>query len=200
MKIKVKGLKGINIITYQEIYDHLRKEKYNESLQEIPDNFLQELANYIDDKKQILAKEDSSLFSDTLKVTRKQLDNSISLIKEIFSIRNKKILNLSFAAAITGVSNRDTDNLLDHERKLFENTVKQLEENQKKILTYFEGKQEKQPELKNLFIRFKEEVPAFSLFDGSEIGPFKQGEVANLPKEIASILINDKKASQIDIE
>jgi len=200
LKIKVKGLKGINMITYQEIYDHLRKEKYNESLQEIPDNFLQELANYIDDKKQILAKEDSSLFSDTLKVTRKQLDNSISLIKEIFSIRNKKILNLSFAAAITGVSKRDTDNLLDHERKLFENTVKQLEENQKKILTYFEGKQEKQPELKNLFIRFKEEVPAFSLFDGSEIGPFKQGEVANLPKEIASILINDKKASQIDIE
>lgn len=188
------------MITYQEIYDHLRKEKYNESLQELPENFLQELASYIEDKKQILSKQDTSLFSDTLKVTRKQLDNAISLIKEIFSIRNKKVLNLSFAAAITGVSKRDTENLLSHESALFESTVKQLEENQKKILTYFEGKQEKELELKNLFIRFKEEVPAFSLFDGSEIGPFKQGEVANLPKEIASILINDKKASQIDVE
>lgn len=188
------------MITYQEIYDHLRKEKYNESLQEIPDNFLQELATYIEDRKQVLTKQDSNLFSDTLKVTRKQLENSISLIKEIFSIRHKKVLNLSFAASITGVSKRDTDNLFDHEKILFENTVKQLEENQKKIMSYFEGKQEKASELKNLFIRFKEEVPAFSLFDGSEIGPFKQGEVANLPKEIASILINDKKAFQIDIE
>lgn len=188
------------MITYQEIYDYLRKEKYNEALQELPDNFLKDLSGYIEDKKQVLAKENTSLFSDTLKVTRKQLDNAISLIKEIFSIRNKKVLNLSFAAAITGVSKRDTENLMDHEKSLFESTVKQLEENQKKILTYFEGKHEQEPELKNIFLRFREEVPAFLINDGSEIGPFKQGEVANLPKEIASILISDKKAAPIDID
>jgi len=196
----VKNPRFLSMITYQEIYDNLRKEKYNEALQELPENFLKDLSTYLEEKKQVLAKENSSLFSDTLKITRKQLDNAISLIKEIFSIRNKKVLNLSFAAAITGVSKRDTENLMNHEKALFESTVKQLEENQKKILSYFEGKSESEPELKNLFIRFKEEVSAFLLQDGSEIGPFKQGEVANLPKEIAAILISDKKALQIDID
>lgn len=188
------------MITYQEIYDILRKEKYNEALQELPDNFLRELAVYLDDKKQILNKQDTSLFSDTLKITRKQLDNTISLIKEIFSIRNKKVLNLSFTGAITGVSKRDTENLLEHEKLLFEQTVKQLEENQKFLLKYFEGSVEKEKELKNLFIRFKQEVPAFLIPNGSEIGPFKAGDVANLPKEIASILLEDKKAFEIDVE
>ncbi len=188
------------MITYQEIYDILRKEKYNEPLQDLPASFLKELAMYLEDKKQILSKSETSLFSDTLKVTRKQLDNTVSLIKEIFSIRNKKVLNLSFTAAITGVSKRDTEHLLDHEKLLFEQTVKQLEENQKFLLLYFEGKVEKEKDLKNLFLRFKQEVPAFLLPDGSEIGPFKTGDVANLPKEIASIILADKKAVEIDVE
>lgn len=188
------------MITYQEIYDILRKEKYNEAIQDLPKNFLQELASYLEDKKQFIEKQKSSLFSDTLRMTRKQLDNALAIIKEIFAIRNKKILNLSFTAAQTGVSKRDTENLLEHERKLFENTVKQLEDNQKIILQSLDGKLEEKKELKNLFIRFKEEVPAFVAGDGSEIGPFKIGEVANLSKEIARVLIEDGKAVQIDIE
>jgi DNA replication initiation complex subunit (GINS family) len=188
------------MITYQEIYDILRKEKYNETLQELPTNFLQELAEYLREKKQIVEKDNGSLFSDTLKITRKQLDNTISLIKEIFSIRNKKVLNLAFTAAMTGVSKRDTENLLEYEKKLFESSVSQLEENQKKLLQSLEGQGEKSQELKNLFIRFKSEVQAFMLPDGSEIGPFRPGDVANLPKEISQILISDNKALEIDAD
>jgi DNA replication initiation complex subunit (GINS family) len=188
------------MITYQEIYDILRKEKYNEALQELPENFLKELSEYISDKKQIVDKDTGSLFSDTLKITRKQLDNTISLIKEIFSIRNKKVLNLAYTAAMTGVSKRDTENLLEYEKKLFESSLAQLEENQKQLLISLEGHGEKTKELTNLFIRFKEQVPAFLLPDGSEIGPFKIGDVANLQKDVAQILITDSKAIEIDAD
>lgn len=188
------------MITYQEVYDILRKEKYNEALQDLPENFLSELAFYLEEKKQVLDKQGNNLFSDTLKATRKQLDNTISIIKEIFSIRNKKILNLAFTAALTGVSKRDTDTLLDQEKKLFESTVTHLEENNKKILQYLDGNFEKKKDLKNLFLRFKQEVPSILLPEGGEIGPFRAGDIANLPKDVAQILISDGKAIEIDAE
>jgi DNA replication initiation complex subunit (GINS family) len=188
------------MITYQEIYDILRKEKYNEALQELPREFFKELAEYIADKRKLLSREsDSTLFSDTLRMTRKQLDNALSVIKELLAIRERKVLNLAFAAAQTGVTKRDTDNLLEHERDLFEISVKKLEENQKLIKKRLEGvEQGEGKDLKNLFIKFKQDIPAFLGPDGQEFGPFKEGEIANLAKEIVDILISDGKAMVID--
>jgi len=188
------------MITYQEIYDILRKEKYNEALQELPRDFFKELAEYIADKRKLLSREsDSALFSDTLRMTRKQLDNALSVIKELLAIRERKVLNLAFAAAQTGVTKRDTDNLLEHERDLFEISVKKLEENQKLIKKRLEGvEQGEGKDLKNLFIKFKQDIPAFLGPDGQEFGPFKEGEIANLAKEIVDILISDGKAMVID--
>lgn len=187
------------MITYQEIYDILRKEKYNEALQELPKNFLKELASYLEEKRKLLAKDSGALFSDTLIMTRKQLENTLSMIKELFAIREKKVLNLAFTAAQTGVSRRDTESLLEHEQELFDVTVKKLEENQKLIKQKLEGNFEEK-NFKNLFIKFKQDVPAFLTSDGKELGPFSAGEVANLPKEIAEILMSDGKATLIDEE
>jgi len=189
------------MITYQEIYDILRKEKYNEALQQLPKNFLTEIASYLNEKKDIVNREqkDSELFSDTVRMTRKQLDNTLSIIKEIIAIRERKVLNLAFTAALTGISKRDTENLLEHEKELFEITVKKLEHNQKLVSEKLNGKvggDEK--DLKNILIRFKEEVPAFLAAEGNELGPFKSGDVANLPQEIAEILMADGKAVQIE--
>ena len=185
------------MITYQEIYDLLRKEKYNEALQDIPKKFLKELSNYLSEKKALVEKnKEGGLFDDTIKITRKQLENAQAVIKELISLREKKVLNLSFTAAQTGVSKRDTENLLDHEKELFEITIKQLEENEKNVLNILEeGQVKEEKDLKNLFIRFKQETPSFLDSSGIELGPFKEGEVANLPKEIANILITDGRAT-----
>ncbi|MEM2089576.1 MAG: hypothetical protein QXL88_00565 [Candidatus Pacearchaeota archaeon] len=183
------------MITYQEIYDILRKEKYSETLQELPKDFFKELASYIEEKRKLLSK-DSTLFSDTLTMTRKQLENVLAMIKELFAIREKKVLNLAFTAAHTGVSKRDTESLLEHEQELFSMVVKKIEENQKLIKQKLEGNFEEKI-FKNLFIRFEQDVPAFLTSDGNELGPFSAGEVANLPREIAEILISDGKATLI---
>ena len=34
--------------------------------------------------------------------------------------------------------------------------------------------------------------------EGNKLGPFKKGDVANLPSEIANILLIDKKAEGLD--
>lgn len=189
------------MIIYQEIYDILRNEKYNEALQQLPKNFLEEIASYLHEKKEIINREqkNTELFSDTVRMTRKQLDNTLSIIKEIIAIRERKVLNLAFSAALTGINKGDTDNLLKHEKELFEITVGKLEENQKIVIQKLNGQaNEEKKDLKNILIRFKEDVPAFLDEEGTELGPFKLGDIANLPQEIAQILLGDEKAAIIE--
>jgi len=188
------------MITYQEIYDTLRKEKYNEQLQQLPASFLKEVAVYLGEKKEIVSRDQKNLFSDTLRTTRKQLDNTLSIIKEIILLREKKVLNLAFTAAMTGVSKRDTENLLKHEKELFDISIKQLEQNQHVLSEVLDGQIREEKDLKNLFVRFKLEVPAFLDANGNEIGPFKKGDIANLPKEVVQILLSDSKVATIDEE
>ena len=64
------------MITYNELYDALRKERYSEQLQPIPKRFINEVAAYLKDKKEIANKENDD-FSDTILKTKKQYENSI---------------------------------------------------------------------------------------------------------------------------
>ncbi len=184
------------MITYQDLYDALRIEKFNQQLQKLPDNFLQDIAEYIKDKKNILNK-DAKGFEEVIKKTRRQLDNALSLINELFTIRCKKILNLALVASKTGVSKQDVENMLPDERQLFENVVKQLESLNAKIQQIIEGKEEKKDLKNNILIRFTQDVPEFLDESGNVLGPFKSGDIANLPKQIAELLINSNKAEQL---
>ena len=78
------------MITYNELYDALRKERYSEQLQPIPKNFVKEVAAYLKDKKEI-ANKDSDEFSDAVTKTKKQFENSIAIFKELMLRRKKKI-------------------------------------------------------------------------------------------------------------
>ncbi|MBS3073298.1 hypothetical protein J4465_00690 [Candidatus Pacearchaeota archaeon] len=188
------------MVSYQEIYDLLRKEKYSEQLQQLPDNFLKEVSIYLNEKKSIVDKDQGSLFSDTQKITRKQFENAVSLVNELLAVRGKKVLNLSFTAAQTGVSKRDTETLLNHEKELFENVVRKLEENKAAVTRTLEGEGEQEKDLKNVLVRFKQSVPKFLDLEGKEIGPFNSGDVANIPKEITQILLEEGKVSKIEEE
>ena len=43
-----------SMITYENLYDILRKEKHNTELQEIDENFYNKILKYIEEKKEIL--------------------------------------------------------------------------------------------------------------------------------------------------
>src|SRR3989344_6569584 len=104
------------MITYNELYDALRKERYSEQLQPIPKKFINEVSAYLKDKKEIANKENDE-FSDTILKTKKQVENSISIFKELMLRRKKKILELAFVATETGISKRDFENMLAVEKE-----------------------------------------------------------------------------------
>ena len=186
------------MITYNDIYEALRKEKYSEQLQQLPKGFMMEMASYLSEKKEISEKKDD-LFSDSILKTKKQLENAIAIFKELVLRRKKKILNLSFIARETGISKRDFENMLDFEKEMFDKIVKSMEESDKSMNNLFNGKIEKKIAGNNLIL-FKENVDEFLGMDGEMLGPYEKGEIANIAEEISKILIEAGKAEIVEEE
>ena len=186
------------MITYSELYEILRKEKYNEQLQVLPKNFFKEIAEYFSDKKKITEKSDE-VFSDAIIKTKKQFENAISVLKEIITRRQKKTINMALIAAKSGISKRDIENMSEGERQLFELVIKELDAEEKKIVELVSGNYGEK-DLKNQFVRFKQDTSEFLDMNENKLGPFKAGDLANIPKEIASILINSGNAEKADEE
>jgi DNA replication initiation complex subunit (GINS family) len=187
------------MITYNELYDALRKERYSEQLQPIPKNFIKEFAAYLKDKKEIANKEDDD-FSDAIIKTKKQLENSIAIFRELMLRRKKKILDLAFIAVETGISKRDFENMFPSEKECFEGIMKSIEKGDKKITEIMKGRSEEEHKMKNKMIVFSGDTEEFMDLEGNKLGPFKKGDVANISEEIANILIVDKKAESVDEE
>ncbi len=183
------------MITYNDIYEAAKKERYSEQLQPIPKNFIEEVATYLKEKKEIASKEDD-IFSDVVIKTKKQLENAITLFKEIILRRRKKILNLVLIASETGISKQDFENMFRFEKSLFEELMKSINTSDKKINETLSGK--KQETQKNELIVFKKDVEEFVDLDGEKMGPFDKGQIVNMSKEVAKILIDDGKCEIIE--
>jgi len=181
------------MITYNDIYEAARKERYSEQLQKISKNFIIDIANYLKEKKEIALKE-TDVFSDVIIKTKKQLENAITLFKELMLRRRKKILNLVLIAAETGISKQDFDNMLAFEKTLFEDLMKCVDASDKKLNEILNEKEE---EKKNELVIFKEDVNGFVGLDGEEMGPYNKEDIANIPREIAKILVDDGKAELV---
>ena len=78
------------MITFNDIDEALRKEKYSEQLQSLPKNFVSEVASYLHEKKSIASKEDNS-FSESIIKTKKQFENAISIFRELMRRRKEKL-------------------------------------------------------------------------------------------------------------
>ncbi len=178
------------MITYNDIYEASKKERYSDQLQQLPKNFVNEVAAYLNEKRETSSR-DNDAFSDVGLKNKKQLENAITLFKELILRRKKKILNLVLVASETGISKQDFENMLTFEKALFEELIKAIDISEKALNEMLNGQEEEQ---KNELIVFKENVEEFVGLDGEKMGPYDKGQIANLPKEIAKILIEGNKA------
>lgn len=183
------------MLTFSDIYEAMRKEKYSENLQMLPKKFLSEVAEYFKIKKDFLSKEEDS-FSDMSIKNKKKLDNAVSSFRDLLRIRKKKILNLAFVASQVGISKKDFENLMSFEKELFEDLVRVIEKAEKNQMADMSG--ETNNSRKHRLVRFLEDVPEFLDFEGNEVGPFEGGEIANLESEIVDVLAKDKRVEVID--
>ncbi|MBU2615562.1 MAG: hypothetical protein KKC19_00490 [Nanoarchaeota archaeon] len=178
------------MITYNDIYEAARKERYSDQLQPLSKNFISEIASYLKEKKQLTLKDDD-LFSDMITKTKKQLENATTLFKELMVRRRKKILALVLVASETGISRQDFENMLVFEKELFEEIMKNIEISDKQVSELLQGGKERMS--KNVLVLFIEDVEELVDMNGERVGPFEKGQIANLPQGIAEILIEDKK-------
>ena len=181
------------MITYNDLYEAARKERYSEQLQSLPKGFISDFSEYLKDKKNVSMKEDDA-FSDVILKTKKQIENAITLFKELIRRRRKKILNLVAIAAETGIPKQDFDNMFDFEKTLFEELMKCIDSSDKKLSQSLNGENEKH---KNELVMFKEDIKEFVGLDGEKMS-FGKNDIANIPKEIADILIADGKAEKAE--
>lgn len=179
------------MITYNDIYESARKERYSEQLQKLPKKFIEDVSVYLKEKKELASKEED-VFSDVIIKTQKQLENAVTLFKELMLRRRKKILNLVLVAAETGISKQDFDNMLVFEKELFDELMKNINVSDKKLAESMNGEKEK--EKKYELVVFKKDVDEFMGLDGQTIGGFEKGQMANIPVEVAKILVDAGKA------
>jgi len=177
------------MITYKDIYEAAKKERYSESLQPISKSFVKDVAKYMKEKREAASKE-GDVFSDVLLKTKKQLENAITLFQELLRRRRKKILNLVLIASETGISKQDFDNMLLIEKGLFEELMRCIEGSDKRLNELLNGAQEDGTQNNELVV-FLEEVDEFLASDGEKYGPFEVGQFANLPKPISKIFLED---------
>ena len=185
------------MIGYNDLYELVRKEKYNEMLQQLPKHFIEDVAGFFSEQKELLARE-TDLFSGTSSGMKKQLENSIALFRELMRIRKKKILNLSFIGTETGIMKRDYENLLSFEKDVFDILVKTFEDSEKKVSQLLNGRREKALGSQQKMIIFNQDVEQFVDMSGALTGPFSSGQLVHLETQVAELFVSSGKAAFVD--
>ena len=180
------------MITYNDVYEALRKERYSEQLQPLPKKFISQVAEYIGDKKKI-ASQEGDIMSDEINKVKKQLENASSIFKELMILRKKKLLGLVFVASETGISKRDFENMLDFEKELFDNIMISVGQADKSLSSQFSYKVNSDIKIEKKLVLFLESIEEFVGLNGEAFGPFNKGDISNISKQVADILIEDKK-------
>ena len=180
---------------YDVLYNAWLKEKENPELQRLPKDFYEKLAEYIGrirregrmlDKKSVKAR-----------LTAQELLKVKRLMRELFTLRSKKLLEYA-----TSAKSLDKELLtLEEERTLLE-LRPTFEKFQAFLKDALRGKisevEEKIVPAKRALLRFTQDVPAIVGADLKVYGPFSVEDVATLPVENARVLLKHGVAMEIE--
>lgn len=206
-------------ITYETLYDMLRREKNRAELQELDPFFYEKLAKYIKDKQEILISQEQkdSIFT-TIEVqkTRKQIENIQKIVRELYEKRESKILQLALMNSRSKTVSKDKSLMLNSEKGTYDSLIKSLNEFREDILhnivqgkpsngNYQEEikenepkglKKDEKPTINTKQVKFRQEMSKFVGTDLNHYGPYKKGDIAALPNDIAELLIDKKQVEK----
>ena len=220
--------KEVNI-TYETLFELLKRERDRTDLQKLEPTFFNNFVDYLNEKMEMLGKEDALFSYDEKKKVEKQIDNARRIIKGMYERREKKVLNIALTKSRTKSDVIDTSSFLDNERRFFDEIVKVLDVFRNEVIdNVIEGKQisaltieskkinkvadedaqiksgtnpvavENKEKVKNIkLVRFLYAVPKFVGKELEEYGPFEEEDIANLPSDIADILIGKGRVEEI---
>lgn len=120
-------------ITYETLFDLLRKERSLNELQTLDTDFWVHVLDYIKEKE---GETNQSKPPSEVERIKLQISNVKRIIKEIYERRERKILNIALNVVRTDTSSFvDTQNMLPEEKALFKDTLTILKSYKKNILS-----------------------------------------------------------------
>jgi len=202
------------VITYETIFELLKQEKEKSELQKIDEGFFERSLEYIKGRKQVsISSQDPA---SEAKKAEKQIENIKKMLKELYDRREKKIINLALdSCRIT--AQMDCSKMLKEEKQLFDSLFAILGRFRKCIIDNVVNEKPPTPildepnktesqlnpektEKEIMLVRFLSAVPKFVGEDLEEYGPFEEEDMANLPREIAKVLVIKNRAEEIEGE
>lgn len=198
-------------INLETLYELLRQEKTKNELQHLPRTFYQDVIDYLETKrKELPTSKIETLTSITERYnSHRQIDNAQAIIKQLYERREKKIINLAIGHVRTGTS-QNPESFLPQETELFTTTsmiLKKFKENildnilklnppPQSIKFFSEQKKDKVKKNNFLSVRFISPIPKFMGLSESmakTFGPYKEDDIATLPRDIVKQLIKKKR-------
>ncbi|MBU1203663.1 MAG: hypothetical protein KKG60_01185 [Nanoarchaeota archaeon] len=211
------------VITYETLYELLRREKNRTELQKLDDDFFKNVVGYLKEKQDFVDLQEgkSTLFGDEITRIKKEIQNIKRILKEFYDRRELKILNMALSKSITG-SGHGTENLLEQEEVLYDRLCSDLVEFRDVILnSILEGKIPGKPKAiktedsenssvgatdsdeksdggsSTMTVRFLSAVPKFVGVDGHIYGPFENDDLAELPSDVGELLAKNERAEKV---
>jgi len=192
-------------LTYTELRKIQRICRDSTGLYELDDDFMGKVSMYLAEKKEIMSKnkDKGNPFSEEMKTkVQEEMKNALKVVNDIFQMREKKVIYRAILSAKKEKPIYDTSRMLEHEKELFNKVVKYLIDYRKKISVQIldaekvKVKKEENVVVKAKFIRFTEDVPEF-VWENEKHGSFEKEDMANLPEELADLLIKREKAVEV---
>ncbi|MDN5358310.1 MAG: replication factor [Candidatus Diapherotrites archaeon] len=119
--------------------------------------------------------------------------NLVKLVNDIIAIRQRKIVSLALASMFDEAW--EPENLVGWEKDLYRDVVETVRKYRDSALVFVglkeeEGKKEEEEKrLKTVRVKILKAIPEFIGTDYKTYGPYAAGEIAELPQEIADILL-----------
>ncbi len=136
------------VITYDTLFDTLIRERNNEDLQKLPDNFFKEIVDYLKEKKKLVENNQevqTDLFGQYHAIL-KQITNTKKIIRDIYEKREKKITEMALNQSRIGKDRVETDNLTKTEKAFFQELAQIFDYFRKEVLFTILNEKEPEPE------------------------------------------------------
>lgn len=199
-------------ITFETIYELLRRERGKEELQSLSQKFFSEVLAYLREKEamydQVRAKSDLFSLGERDKL-QQQVSNIRRLLRELYDRRERKIIELALNKARTNSEMIDTGSLLPEEAPIFQGLSTVLSTNrdcvlgnilalrQPSFVPQAEASVVVQQPKRTMRMRFTQDVDKFVGRELEEYGPFSVEDTAYLPKDVAELLVERKLAVEV---
>src|SRR3989338_6415491 len=202
------------VITYDTLFDLLKREKERPDLQKLEPTFFNDFVFYLKQK-----------IGDKGEISARQAENIKKIAREFYDRREKKIVSMALDKSRTKSNLVDTSSLLHEEKVIFESIVGLLDHFRRNIIESVlsekdpllnlhevnispkkKTEEKKDEEFKTALeiqksmktVRFVNAVPKFVGTELEEYGPFQEEDIAKLPSEIAEVLISKGRAEIIN--